>query len=143
MAPGCYCEAVVGLGEDFCLGVIFSIILTVALPVLVSIFYHGENDDKSERRGHSRLTVGDRNLRDHLHKHDDEEVHIGQLFRELFKEVEEEKVVPCVFTGANNIVSNFFALQQLLQCNLIEVNFPHGLLFGSFTTLTPLTHYSQ
>ena len=59
----------------------------MALVILVGILDHRKYHNEGQGWQHGRLTVRDRDFVDHLHAHDDEEVHVGHLFGELLEEI--------------------------------------------------------
>ena len=149
MAPSRHNEAIVCLRENLSLGIVFTIVLTMALVILVGVLNHGEDDYENERWRHRRLAIANRDLRDHLHKHDDQEVQIGKLFRELLEQIEEDEVVPPVLASSHHIVAHIFAFNQFMQGRFIEVDFAQcsivDLTGGCFISAYPcfLTHFKN
>ena len=84
-APLFLFETVGLLRENFTIGIVLSSIFFMSLIVFICVLDHGEDDDEGQGRQHSWLSIRDGYHCNHLHEHDDQEVEICQLRRELLK----------------------------------------------------------
>ena len=91
----------------------------MSLIVFICVLDHGKYDNKDQRREHCRLTLGYRNDLNHLHEHDDKEVEIGELGRELLEQIVWHKRPPGILRSSNTIISHVMPLAKSLQGSLL------------------------
>lgn len=98
----------------------------VPLIVFKDIFDHGDCDDEGEGHQHDWLASRYRDVGDHLHEGDQQEVHIRQL-GELLQEVLGQEGQEGVLRGLHLVVSVAAGVAQVLLVVLVRIRVHHHL----------------
>ena len=76
----------------------------VPFVVFKGVFYHGKEDDESQRWEDRRDSVGYRDVRDHLQDAEKQKVEVG-YFHELLGEIQWQESDERILSGGDRVVS--------------------------------------
>ena len=107
---------------------VLMLVLAAPLEVLIGVLDHRQDHDEGERGEHGRLPLRNRDHINHLHEHDQEEVQVGELVRELLEQIVRNEAPPGVLGSANRVVPYVMSPSKsskrpLLKADLADATF--------------------